>query len=188
MDHHIGRVLAALRERKTDRDTVVAVVSDHGEAFGERGDIGHGRTLFEAQLHVPFVLWAPTRIGHGRDVGISSNLDVAPTLLHVLGIAVPASMRGRNLIPLRAARPPGEAYAEALVTGPELYSLRGEDGVEIWNATAGESVSPEGPRAVRERLQHLIEQRPPIPEGVDAEEIEVKGDVREGLRALGYVE
>jgi len=74
------------------------VTSDHGEAFGEHGLTGHGTGLFEEQTWVPMLWRAPGLIQAGRRVGgLVGLVDVTPTLLDLLGMAIPRWMQGRSL-------------------------------------------------------------------------------------------
>jgi len=96
-DHAVGRILRALERSGRADDSVVVFFADHGEQIWEHGDHGHARGVWEELAHVPLLIripgWAPERIARG--VGL---LDLAPTLLEVLGIEQsPASWQGRNL-------------------------------------------------------------------------------------------
>ncbi len=78
------------------RDTVVVVLSDHGEALGEDGRFGHGDALTDAELHVPLVVRVPGGVGRRveADVGL---LDVLPTLLDYADAKLPAATHGQSL-------------------------------------------------------------------------------------------
>jgi arylsulfatase A-like enzyme/Tfp pilus assembly protein PilF len=115
-DAQLGRVLEWLRASGHERDTVVAVLADHGEALGEHGEVTHALLTYEATLHVPLLLAGP---GVARGVSVPARvttLDVAPTLLRLLGVEPPAEMKGRDLGPgLRGQRLAAEPlYAESL--------------------------------------------------------------------------
>ena len=72
--------------RQAGRPTIVAVVSDHGDLFGEHGMYGHGITLFEPEIRVPWIIAGPN-LPPGKVVdGPVSLVDVAPTLLGLLGL------------------------------------------------------------------------------------------------------
>jgi arylsulfatase A-like enzyme len=71
--------------------THVVVVSDHGEAFGEGGALGHGKRLVAPQIHVPLFLLSP-RVEPGSRSEPVGSIDVAPTLLSLAG--VPAELPG----------------------------------------------------------------------------------------------
>lgn len=67
-------------------DTILCVVGDHGEAFGEHGLLGHERIAFDEVLRIPFCLRAPSLLERGRKVAQPvSSIDVAPSLLGLLG-------------------------------------------------------------------------------------------------------
>ena len=101
VDFAVGRLLAALRKRGIYEETLFAVVADHGEAFGEHGEISHGLFLYDNTLHVPLLIRLPG--AHSAHLLVESRVglvDVAPTLLQELGIAAPPAMQGTSLLPL----------------------------------------------------------------------------------------
>jgi glucan phosphoethanolaminetransferase (alkaline phosphatase superfamily) len=66
--------------------TVLCVIGDHGEAFGEHGLLGHERIAFDEVLRVPFCLRAPSLVKPAtRITEPVSSVDLAPTLLTLLG-------------------------------------------------------------------------------------------------------
>jgi arylsulfatase A-like enzyme len=98
MDRLLGHFFSLLESLGRADDTIVVVVSDHGEAFGEHGVRGHGTGLFEEQLRIPMIWHAPGRIEAGRRVrGLVGLSDVTPTILELLGIGAPSWMQGRSL-------------------------------------------------------------------------------------------
>ncbi len=67
-------------------DTILCVIADHGEAFGEHGLLGHERIPFDENLRIPFCLRAPFLIQPKTKVTYAvSSVDLAPTLLTLLG-------------------------------------------------------------------------------------------------------
>lgn len=91
-------------------NTLIAVASDHGEAFRERGLEGHARTLFRETTEVPFLLSFPFKLEPGVVVdGRSRNVDIWPTLFDLLGITPPSDLDGRSLVPELLASARGEA-------------------------------------------------------------------------------
>ncbi len=99
-------------------DLVVAILSDHGEEFLEHGDIGHGHTLNEEQLRVPFQLaWGEAiDLAPRRVTSQVSTLDLLPTLLELAGLGWPEGatpLDGRSLLPvLRGEEGDRPAFAE----------------------------------------------------------------------------
>ncbi len=113
-DLHIGRLLAALESGAEGAagertDTLIVFAADHGESLGEHGEWGHGRTLYEPALRVPLgIVWP----GHVRPQAVdapASSLDVAPTILGLLGLAAPPGFRGFDWSPVLAGRAPAPA-------------------------------------------------------------------------------
>ncbi|MBI4508363.1 MAG: sulfatase-like hydrolase/transferase [Deltaproteobacteria bacterium] len=81
--------------------TVVVVSADHGEAFGEHGRIAHGGALYEELVRVPLVVKVPGL--PPRSIAAPVGLiDVAPTILALLGMPDPGRLQGRSLAPLLA--------------------------------------------------------------------------------------
>jgi len=99
-DAEVGRLLDRLTELGLDRETVVVLLSDHGEMLGEEGWGGHFG-LHECELMVPLVVALPGGDHAGTTVSDQVRLiDVAPTLLDLLGIEPQATMDGTSLMPL----------------------------------------------------------------------------------------
>ena len=98
-DAQVGRLVSALRADGRLDDTLVIVVADHGEMLGEHGELTHGFFIYEAATHIPLVISGP-----GVPARVVSDqvriVDVAPTALSLLGIAVPKPVQGANLMPL----------------------------------------------------------------------------------------
>jgi arylsulfatase A-like enzyme len=87
LDEQIGALIEALRERGRLAHSVVAVTSDHGEAFGEHGFHGHMVGLYEETLHVPLVLHYPPAIAAGTVIADPAPLRMLPeTLLALAGV------------------------------------------------------------------------------------------------------
>jgi arylsulfatase A-like enzyme len=99
VDAEIGRLLAALDRFADERERLTLFTVDHGEAFGEDGEFGHGRVLHEATLRVPLAFVWPGRIPAGASSAPVSLLDVAPTLLGTLGLRSHPFFRGADLGP-----------------------------------------------------------------------------------------
>ena len=101
-DAAVGKLVAAVRARRPG--TIVIIAADHGEEFDEHGGRYHGSTLFEEQLRIPLIFSIPGVSPHVVD-GQAQLLDVAPTVLNLLDIPVPARMRGTDLGPWLASPP-----------------------------------------------------------------------------------
>lgn len=115
VDAAFGKLLAGLEERALFDDTVIIVLSDHGEEFLEHGKIGHEGTLNGEALRVPLLVYAPGVAPGVVDAPVGL-VDVLPTLLELLDVPAPRELDGRSLVPLMsgasdAARPAGR-FAE----------------------------------------------------------------------------
>jgi arylsulfatase A-like enzyme len=99
VDHYIGRMIAALKEQQLFERTLIVIVGDHGEAFGEHGEKGHGIFCYNESLRVPLIfanaglLKKPARIGQQV-----SLVDVMPTVLEMLGAGVEENTQGKSLL------------------------------------------------------------------------------------------
>lgn len=100
VDHSIERVRRRLRSEGLLDRTLLVFASDHGEAFGENGVHGHARNVLTPVLHVPLVMRMPFPVEPVRVATQVRNIDIAPTLLELAGVAVPESFQGRSLLPL----------------------------------------------------------------------------------------
>ena len=99
-DGSIGILLETLAELGQLEKTLIAVVSDHGEAFLERGYEGHAREVYRETTEVPFLLFLPFRLDPGVVVETrTQNVDVWPTILDLLGLEPPAGIDGRSRVP-----------------------------------------------------------------------------------------
>ncbi len=94
-DRHVGRLVQGLKDRGLWSKTVFVVTADHGDEFLDHGHRFHGSTLYEEMTHVPLIVHVPG-VGHRSIDGPMGHIEFAPTLLDLLGIAVPGSYTGRS--------------------------------------------------------------------------------------------
>lgn len=198
VDAHVARLLSELRESGDDANTVILIVGDHGESLGEHGERTHGMLVYDGALRIPLVVAGP-----GVPTGVVrqpvSIVDVAPTLLRLGGVPVPAGMDGKDLF-----SGPGhthEIYAEtqypevagwsplaALVddrwklvatngSTTELYDLTRDAG-ERENASASQ---PSTVAAVRGRVTAIRSA------ATRSSAAAASAEAQQRLRALGYV-
>ncbi|MSP62315.1 MAG: hypothetical protein EXR72_18685 [Myxococcales bacterium] len=99
-DAAIGDLLAGLRARGLDGQTLYVVHGDHGEAFYQHeGNFAHTLFLYEENVHVPLLFAAPGLTGlDGRAPQIGGTIDIAPTILDLLGLTPPPRWQGRSLL------------------------------------------------------------------------------------------
>jgi arylsulfatase A-like enzyme len=105
----IDRLLGHLAASGLLERTLVVIASDHGEAFGERGFEGHARNVYRETTEVPLILSFPFRLEPGVVVEAhTSNVDIWPTLLDLLGLPPMSGVDGRSRMPELLASARGE--------------------------------------------------------------------------------
>ena len=120
-DREIGRLMRYLNDDGWLEDTLVVFFSDHGEALGEQSYWGHHVYLNGWMIDVPLVLWHPSLSSSEPRVGVSLA-DVAPTVLHFLGLPIPSDIAARSLFTLDPNLPDRPSFSEAFpVRGRELF-------------------------------------------------------------------
>jgi arylsulfatase A-like enzyme len=106
VDHHIGRLLDGIAQRRPDRDLVIVLHADHGEGLDHEEDHGslyHSANLHDELVRVPFIFSGPG-IEPGRVAEPVSTIDFVPTVLDLLGEPADPDLRGVSLAPwLRGA-------------------------------------------------------------------------------------
>lgn len=125
VDRLVGEVLDLPPLRESSSETIVMITADHGQALGERGQIGHGFLLSQPVLHVPLIVRVPG-IAPKRVRGRVGLIDQTPFLLDVLGLPVPPGLDGASLIELLHGAPPsGRRYfAEVRQLGTRFDQIR----------------------------------------------------------------
>jgi arylsulfatase A-like enzyme len=105
-DAKIGELVDALGRRGILDDTLVIVMSDHGESLGEQ-DLWEHTHMVQTNLRIPLILRWPTRLPKGARVpGLVDEIDVLPTVCDLLGIVPPTQpgeagrIDGTSLLPL----------------------------------------------------------------------------------------
>jgi choline-sulfatase len=97
VDLWIKKLFDALEETGLAKTTAIVVMADHGEAWGEHKTYFHGQDLFDEQLRVPLIIAVPGE--KPRVITEEASLvDVAPTLVDLVGAPIPPGMRGRSLM------------------------------------------------------------------------------------------
>jgi arylsulfatase A-like enzyme len=104
LDFHLGRLFDQLEKDGMLERTAVIIAGDHGEGFGKRGIVGHGRTGYDEMFRVPGALVAPG-LRSGSYPHLVSHKDIPATILGAFGLAeaaVHAEFLGRSWLRLRA--------------------------------------------------------------------------------------
>jgi len=221
VDAEIGRLLATLRELRMDDDALIVVTSDHGEEFWDHAEVesrlggdprgirgmGHGHSMFQELLRVPLIVRTPGAKGPRRNPCAVRHIDVAPTVLDLLGQGVPPEMRGRSLRAFLEretaprACPVLPQIAESPAYGPNSRSITWnqtklvtrKDGVRLLfdlrrDPAEREDLSSAKPqladRLYEELQRHIRGERPRRGQAAPAYDPETA----QQLKALGYVQ
>jgi arylsulfatase A-like enzyme/predicted Zn-dependent protease len=97
-DSIVGKLLGELRKRGLFDDSLIAVMADHGEAFGEHGENHHGIFLYDETIHIPLLFKLPRQHTTTKVDARVGLVDVAPSILQILHLAVPDAMQGQSLL------------------------------------------------------------------------------------------
>ena len=116
-DAIVGDLIGELKRLDVYDRAIVVLLSDHGEGLNEHGEEEHGILLYREAIHVPLLLKLPDGQRAGETSGAPVELtDVVPTVLSLLGLAVPESLPGRSLLAVPEER---RAYSETFY--PRLH-------------------------------------------------------------------
>jgi arylsulfatase A-like enzyme len=211
-DASLAPLFAALADLGVADRTIVIVTSDHGEAFGEQGAVRHGNGITEEEIHVPLIWRAPGLIAAGRRIeSMVGVVDIAPTVLALLGLPSPDWMQGRSVAPMLALGPPARDAQPRLlpVEGFAMQGVRGSNwkaarrrtavSVKAVSSSGVESKLP-GPSSTAKRMARkafgaIAEECERARDALGAAGLmrpavapEVDRERERKLRALGYLE
>jgi len=206
MDEFVGKVFQKLKEKNILDRTFIVIAGDHGEAFGEKQEMGHGVFIYDATMKVPFIFYGEKNLPRGvviqEKVGLN---DIVPSVLDMLKMPLPKKVQGRSLLPWVEGKKkeeiplyiesycPRETYHWSELIGiidkgwkyiqapkPELYHLD-EDPQEDTNL-----VDKDKKRVsiLKERLKDLIKE---YSSEIETKKRTLTQEEEERLRSLGYV-
>jgi len=102
-DYELGKFVKALTNMGVLDNTYLIITADHGEEFGEHGQFGHKSKLYDELLRVPLVIVGPGMDKALRVMDTVSLMDLAPTIVDLLGVEVSEKtrkFRGQSLVAL----------------------------------------------------------------------------------------
>ena len=206
MDFYIGKIIEKLREQGLLERTLIVVAGDHGEAFGEKREKGHGVFIYESTMRVPLIFYAANNLPQGDLIEARVRLiDIMPSVLDMLNITVSPGIQGTSLLPHIEGKKkedlssyiesyfPRENYGWSELVGlidgdwkfilapkQELYNLR-QDPREEKNLIQEESKVAFEKRDILENI--IKDSISPLV----AEKRTLTSEERERLRSLGYI-
>lgn len=214
-DHILGKLVEELRALGVWDNTLIVIVSDHGQEFFDRGQHAHGHeNLHEELTHVPLIMRLPATIPGGvRVPELVSGVDVMPTILGLLGIPAPDQVTGRDLRPLLESggsvaavdsfsfRAKGPRSLSALRTDQwflhanpkrdwELYRLA-EEGRELredhWPKLSAQERA-EWEERIKPRMRRRLDTETYFRGDGAAENEAMPDDIKDRLQGLGYLD
>jgi arylsulfatase A-like enzyme len=209
-DTLVGGLLERLDQLGLTDRTIVVLLSDHGEAFGEHGVLRHGIGFHQEQLHVPLIFRGPGIPAGKRVTAPASLVDVAPTLLDLLALPPLPDAQGTSLAgAFRGEAPPPDRplyfswmrkdAAHGLRQGnwkfihagdkTELFDLGGDPG-ERRPERRSDAIGPEHADELGRIVADGEERRARLaaPEGRGEGAAGVSEETERSLRALGYLD
>lgn len=209
-DAQIGHLLQCLEERGLAGNSIVVIVSDHGEEFLEHGRWGHWENnLYDEILKVPLIIGLPGQTGERVIRRQVRTLDLMPTLLELANCPPPEGLEGSSLVPLWAAEDepvaPAVSISEMWRDAWQIIAVRNDEWKYIWDSQTSEqpmlfnlqadpaetrNVAQIERNVVDEFHRHMFRQRqraqatkPAVNDG----KLELDEDLLTRLRGLGYV-
>ncbi len=201
-DRELGRLFDAVARKPGSENTLLVVLSDHGEGLADHGEYSHGVFLYDVTLRIACILSGPGIPKGARVKQQARAVDVLPTILDFIGEKSLPYVQGASLVPAMNGKPDSDAwsYAESLypkinmgwaelrgirtnrwkyvrAPKPELYDLS-SDPTEIANVFEDH---PEEVKALEARLRSVA---------ADGEKVEtamIDRRTMEQLKSLGYV-
>lgn len=203
-DDFVGDLMENLNRLHLDKKTLIIISADHGESLGEHNQyFTHGFNLYNELIKIPLIMKLPEVIPQGkRIIQQVQQVDIAPTVLEILGIRHPDGIDGASLLSL--LKEPDlnqEKYAFSFVGNKiaimtnfwkliydtnskeyELYNLS-NDPKELNNlALAGEKQF----ELLKDKLEDYLKQ---VKHDYNKEEkVILDKETKERLRSLGYIE
>ena len=211
-DDALERVRRKLDDAGLLDRAVILFASDHGEAFGENGKMGHAKNVLTSTLNTPLLIRFPFPVEPIRVKSQVRNIDIAPTLLDLAGLSIPPGFEGRSLLPL-LSDPEGEEdrvsfaglgtplYPDAsiqvsMTDGTWTYARnvepdrnpveflfdRSVDPAENVNLLSRE---PKQAERMRKAMDACLEAKPAV--GVLETGVRIDPNIADRLRAMGYL-
>ncbi len=206
-DRELGRLFEAVEQKAPPDQTVLVVLSDHGESLAEHGEYSHGVFIYDSTLRIPWIMTGPGIRTGQRIKEQARTIDLLPTLMDLMGGETPAQCQGVSLVPafsggrIRTTY----SYAESLLPKIDMgwTELRGmrTDKWKYIRAPRSELYDLESdPKetinviqrypAEAEKLEFQLRELTATGTGEPAERVHSKPiseETEEQLRSLGYV-
>jgi arylsulfatase A-like enzyme len=130
IDQALGRIRNALDELGIADNTIIILIGDNGYFLGDRG-LADKWLMHEASIRVPLIYYDPRNKRNAANAVNSDmvlNVDLAPTILELAGIKVPALVQGESLIPAvngKTEKQRSSIFCEHLMNNPKIPNSEG---------------------------------------------------------------
>ncbi len=216
---YLDGVLESLyRDLGWDSDTILMVVSDHGEELGERGKVGHHFSLYDELMRVLMMVSAPDLELPPKRIRTNASLiDVLPTVADLAGLPIPEGLDGLSLVPLIGEGPVPQKvsreFRRRTLFGHRLrHRIRaGKEAEQMWAAVRGpwKRIEKEGKSRLYQTEKDPAETRDRSKKATDVDtglrlameefqalgirvgeqqEVELDRETLEALESLGYIQ
>ncbi len=132
-DAALGEILETLKQSGKLDSTLVVILGDHGEAFGEHGDYVHATAIYDENVHIPLIMINKHLFHDEVAHPVGGIIDIAPTIMDILGLPLPNQWQGRSLF---SEQRPDKTFFFNPWAG-SLFGYRENDQKVIFNATTG---------------------------------------------------
>jgi len=197
-DAQVGKIVTLLGDLGVAQNTLIVIAADHGECLGEHGIHCDHVSVYEQNAHVPIIFYWPGHVPEGKRITqLCENIDIAPTMLDLAGMDIPASWSGRSLVPLLNGREIGREQVVTEHADHMAIAYRTKEWTYLYQPSANkenQKILAEGwnvgtvgswlARAREEELYNRLEDRPESDElsGLHSEVIgEMQGQSREWI-------
>jgi arylsulfatase A-like enzyme len=110
VDDNVGRLMDYLKANGLDKNTIVIYTSDQGFFLGEHGWFDK-RWMYEESFRTPLIIkWPGVTNKKKTTTSMVQNLDFAETILDMAGVAIPADMQGKTMVPLLKGKQKGNVH------------------------------------------------------------------------------
>lgn len=105
IDEQLGEIREALERRGVLDNTLIVFTSDHGDTLNDHGQ-SQKWSMYEGSVHVPAIVWGPGRVQPGQILdGLTSHMDLGPTVLEYAGLEIPSWFEAQSLVPALSGEP-----------------------------------------------------------------------------------
>ncbi|MDP8249014.1 MAG: sulfatase [Candidatus Tritonobacter lacicola] len=213
-DKHIGRLMGFLHEFNLYENTLIILTADHGEGLWDHDNRGHGEDIYQEQLHIPLIIRCPGIKGGKRISNYVSTIDILPTVLDIVGIRPPAHFQGVSLLPMMLGKRAKEGvllveeqlderdFTGVIKDGWKLIYDRAHDSYELYDLRKDrkekQNLANSNDHSIEKIFRNLSlilhkkteenkEIRNRMKPSEPAQEREIPEELKEKLRALGYI-